>query len=154
MVQVVPSLLPPKKKEGGLWGGRDGVGCWHCPVTPGRALQSRSTFPWSTRVTCGDAPWNCLECEVTVERGPRPGAGRLRAGEHPCSIHLCARLHRLCHLRTRTDRLMFAFLVVTLWVVLACLYNKQAHRNSEKHTQKATPANNPDLPPWSPSRPG
>ena len=49
---------------------------------------------------------------------------------------------------------MFAFLVITLWVVLACLYNKQDHRNSEKHTQKATPANNPDLPPWSPSRPG
>ena len=29
---------------------------------------------------------------------------------------------------------MFAFLIITLWGVLACLYNKQAHRNSEKHT--------------------
>lgn len=49
---------------------------------------------------------------------------------------------------------MFVFLIITFWVILACFYNKQAHRNSEKHTHKATPANNPDLPPWSPSRPG
>lgn len=88
-----------------------------------------------------------------MERGPRPGAACLLAGERPCSIHIHAHLQRLCHLQTLTDRLMFAFLIITLCVVLACLYNKQAHRNSEKHTLKATPANNPDLPPWSPSAP-
>ena len=134
VVQVIPSLLPPKKKGEAYREGEGGMDADIAPRPQGRALQSRSTFPQSTRPMCEDAPWNRLECEVTVERGPRPGAACLRAGERPCSIHIHARLHGLCHLQTSTDRLMFAFLIITLWGVLACLYNKQAHRNSEKHT--------------------
>lgn len=47
---------------------------------------------------------------------------------------------------------MFVFLIITFWGLPLSLFLQQAGSQKfwKAHTHKATPANNPDLPPWSP----
>lgn len=106
--------------------------CWDYPRSSrGRAPESRSAFPRSMPPT----PRNCLEREGAVEHGPQRAPPHPREREHPCSIRLPACLNGLCHLWTGADKLTFAFLIITLWVILTCLCNKQVPRNSERHTK-------------------